>query len=220
MVKVSKQYNAIILDFVKTLVTEDLDWNTLREENVKIFDRYGINIKAQDLKPVISQTASQLNFLKNLKYSSEVILEVEKEILQAQDRFEKKFLSLFNLFEDTVPFINYANKHNLKIGILTDNLASTVTQVFLRLKVPFQGQIVGREDVKYTKPNLEGIVELLKRLDANPDKSFYIGDSDFDIDLAKRMNILAIHIKRNADFKLSYETPDQTINSLLDITLD
>ncbi len=217
MVKISKKYKVVILDFVKTLVKEKLEWDKLREANTKIFKKYGIDINPQNLRPVIEQTASQLNFLKNLKFPNKTILQIEKELLKAQQRFEKKYLKSFDLFEDTIPFINYANKHNLKVGILTNNFSSTVTHVFLRLKVPFQGQIVGREDVKYPKPNSEGIVKLLKKLNADPGESIAIGDSDFDIDVAKQISIFAIFLKRNDNFKLSYATPDQEINSLSEI---
>ncbi len=220
MVKLEKKINVVILDFVKTLVEEKLPWDQLREETSKIFRNYAINLQPNHLRPIIEQTASQLQFLANLKYSSETILKIEGEILAAQQVFEKKYLKLFNPFEDTLPFIKKANMHNLKVGILTNNFSSTVTQVFLRYKIPFHGQIVGRGDIKYPKPNSEGLIKLLSKLNANPKEAVVIGDSDFDIDVAKQINTHAIFIKRNAEFRLSYAKPDQTINSLSDITMD
>lgn len=219
MVKISKKYKFVILDFVKTLVKEQLSWDKLREENSKIFKKYGINIEPQSLRPIIEQTASQLYYLKHLKFSEKKILQIEKELLEAQEQFEKNSIELFNLFEDVIPFLNYSKKNNLKIGILTSNFSSTVTQIFSKFKVPFEGTIIGREHVKLPKPNQEGILKLLKLLNATPINCLVIGDSDFDIDVAKRINSLAIFIKRTDDLNLTYAKPDYIIKTLSEIKI-
>lgn len=219
MLKISKKYKVVILDFVKTLVKERLEWDKLREANAKIFKKYGINIQPQHLRPVIEQTASQLYYLKHLKFSNKKILQIERELLKAHEKFEEDSIGLFSLYTDTIPFLNYATKHNLRIGILTNNFSSTVSKVLSRLKVPFKGPIIGREHVRLPKPNPEGIVKLSKLLNINADNCFVIGDSDFDIDAAKQINSLSIFIKRTDDFKLSYMKPDHTINSLSEIII-
>lgn len=219
MLKISKKYNAVILDFVKTLVKEQLVWNKLRKDNARIFKSFGIDIHPQQLRPVIEQTASQLNYLKLLNFADDKVIQMEKELLKTHEMFEEDSIGLFSLFADTKPFINFANKHNLKIGILTNNFSTTVTKVFSKHKVPFKGHIVGREHVRYPKPSPEGIYKLLKQLDAKADNCFVIGDSDFDMDVAKQANSLSIFLKRTDDYKLRYTKPDYTISSLSDIKL-
>ncbi len=219
MLKLNKKYNVVILDFVKTLVREKLEWNKLRENNAKIFKKYGINIQPQHLRPVIEQTASQLYYLKHLKFSNKKILQIEKELLKAHKKFEEDSIGLFSLYEDTIPFLNYATKHNLKIGILTNNFSSTVSKVLAKLKVPFKGPVIGREHVKLPKPNPEGIIKLSKLLNVTADNCFVVGDSDFDIDAAKQINSLSIFIKRTDDLKLRYMKPDYIITSLSEIII-
>lgn len=219
MVKISKKYKFVILDFVKTLVEEQLNWDKLREENSRIFKKYGIDIEPQSLRPIIEQTASQLKYLEQLNYSDKQILQLEKLLLHAQEKFEKKFIKLFSPFEDTGTFLNYVSENNLKIGILTNNFSTTVMEVFSSNNIPFQGHIIGRGDVKQPKPNIEGIVKLLKSFNADPSESIVIGDSDFDIDVAKQSNIRAIFLKRSYESKLRYTVPDDVINSLSEITI-
>ena len=107
---------------------------------------------------------------------------------------------------------------NRKIGILTNNSSQTVKQVFSKFKFQFNGEITGREDVRQPKPNPEGIIKLLKKLNTKPNESILIGDSDFDIDAAKQIGIYAIFLKRSDNFRLRYAKPDLEINSLSEIS--
>ena len=218
MVKLSKHYKFVILDFVKTLVKEQLPWDKLRKENSEIFKKYGIDVAPQSLRPIIEQTASQIRFLTHLKYTPYKILQIEKELIHAQQRFEKESIELFNFYPDSIPFLNYAERMNRKIGILTNNSSQTVKQVFSKFKFQFNGEITGREDVRQPKPNPEGIIKLLKKLNTKPNESILIGDSDFDIDAAKQIGIYAIFLKRSDNFRLRYAKPDLEINSLSEIS--
>lgn len=217
MVKIGKKYKFVILDFVKTLVAEKLNWDKLREINSGIFKKYGIGVEPQTLRPIIEQTASQIRFLKTLKYGPKKILKIEKELIDAQRKFEEESIELFSLYPDSIPFINYANKKNLKVGILTNNSSFTVKRVFTKFKVPFYGKIIGREDVRKPKPDPEGIEKLLKNLQAKPAEVIVIGDSDFDIDAAKQINIYAIFLKRFENFKLNYAKADREIKTLSEL---
>lgn len=218
MVKIGKNYKVIILDFVKTLVRENLIWDKLREINSRIFKKYGIDVEPQSLRPIIEQTASQIRFLTHLKYIPKKILQIEKELIYAQQTFEEESIELFSFYPDSIPFLNYADRMNRKIGILTNNSSQTVKQVFSKFKFQFNGEITGREDVRQPKPNSEGIIKLLKKLNAKPGESIVIGDSDFDIDAAKQIGIFAVFINRLAESKLSYAKADLEINSLSEIS--
>lgn len=219
MVTISKKVKVVILDFVKTLVEEKLNWNKLREINCQIFKKYGIDVEPQSLRPIIEQTASQLKYLEQLNYSNKQILQLEKLLLHAQEKFEKKFIKLFSPFEDTGTFLNYVSENNLKIGILTNNFSTTVMEVFSSNNIPFQGHIIGRGDVKEPKPNLEGISKLLKILGAKPSETILIGDSDFDIDVARQTGIYAIYLKRFKNMRLSYAKANKEINTLSEISI-
>lgn len=219
MVKISKKIKFVILDFVKTLVEEKLDWDKLREINCQVFKKYGIDIEPQSLRPIIEQTAAQIRFLRHLHIGDEKISKIEKEIIAAQKKFEEDSIELFSLYPDSTTFISFAQKSNLKIGILTNNLSQTVKKVFLNSNAPFYGKIIGREDVKEPKPDSEGIIKLLKILGAKPSETILIGDSDFDIDVAKQISIYAIYIKRFKKWKLSYAKADQEINNLSEIVI-
>ena len=220
MIKLQKKFKVVILDFTKTLVMFDANWGQLRKINAEIFAKTGIKIDYQSLRPVIEQTASQLAYLKNLNYSQEKILQIEKELIKAQEQFEENSIDSISLYSDAQTFLKSAAQNNLQMAILTNNLSSTAKKAFSKLNTDFNGLIIGRENVKYPKPNPEGILKLLNQLKVSAGNCIFVGDSDFDIDVAKNVGCFSIFIKRSPEMKLSYTKADFIITSLEELVFN
>lgn len=218
MVKLPKKYRVIILDFVNTLVNFDSNWDPLREINAQIFKNFGVEVNPQHLRPIIEQTANQLNYLKKLNFSDKTLAQIRKELIAAQHKFEQDSIKSISVFADVKVFIKYAIDNDLRTAVLTSNISKTVKKVFSENMIEFTGFIIGREHVNYPKPSPEGILKLLNKLKVKSKSCVLIGDSDFDIDAAKSVGCLAIFIKRNAKTKLSYTKADFVINSFDELT--
>ena len=217
MVKIPKKINAVICDFDQTLIKFNVEWDPLRQTSAKIFKKYGFEVDYKKLRPIFEQTAKQLKFLENSNISPEIISQILNELLVAQENFELKSVNSTTIFPDTKEFLKYISDQNFQVSLLTSYVSSIARKVFSSFQISFTGPIVGREEVKYPKPDLEGITKLLKKLNISGNTCMLIGDADSDIEVAKRVGAEAIFLKRSESQYLSYSKPDFTINSLSEI---
>ncbi|MBI2085901.1 HAD family hydrolase [Candidatus Daviesbacteria bacterium] len=217
MIKIPKKIKAVICDFDQTLIKFNVDWDILRQASAKIFKKYGFEVDYKKLRPIFEQTARELKSLENSNSQEEVISQIANELLVAQENFELKSVNSTTVFPDTKAFLEYASDQNLPIGLLTSNLSSVVKKIFSRFQVSFKGPIMGREQVKYPKPDSEGITKLLKELQLTGSSCMLVGDGDSDMEVAKKVGAVAVFLKRSESQYLSYSKPDFTINSLSEI---
>lgn len=219
MVKINNRYKAVILDFEKTLVSLNINWGPLRKTYGDIFKKYGFEIDYQALRPIFESTGRELKKISQLHPNNQLISQILKDLLEAQKEFEDKFIGSVTLFPDSKPFLDNIASRGLHAAILTNNLLSTVKKVFSKFKISFEGVIIGREDVRYPKPDQQGIKKILKKLKVKGSDCIFIGDTDFDMEVAKKIGALAIFLKRSQEQKLTYTKPDYVISSLSEIIL-
>lgn len=219
MVKNSRKVKAVICDFDQTLIKFNVDWDPLRKTSAGIFKKYGFEVDYKKLRPLFEKTAKELKSLENSNIQSQIISEIAKELLIAQEKFELKAINSTTIFPDTKEFLKNLSDQNLQMGLLTSNLSYVALRVFSRFKIPFKNSIVGREEVKYPKPDLEGITKLLKKLNLAGNTCLLVGDADSDMEVAQKIGARAVFIKRSKSQYLRYSKPDLTVNSLLEINL-
>lgn len=220
MVKIPKRTKAIILDLDQTLIKFNVDWDNLRQTTAKIFKKYGFEMDYKSLRPLFEQTAKQLRALDNSGNSRQTTSQILNELLVAQEEFETKSINTTLLYPDTKPFLEYVSNQNLQMGLLTSNLSTVTKEIFSRFQISFKGPIVGRKEVKYPKPDLEGITKLLRKLHLNGNKCVLIGDADSDMEVANKIGAIAVFLKRNPNQYLTYSKANLVINSLSEISLD
>jgi pyrophosphatase PpaX len=112
-----------------------------------------------------------------------------------------------------------------RLGIVTAKRHRTVALAFDRfpwLEEQFE-VVIGHEDTARHKPDPDPVLEALKRLDATPDESAYIGDSPFDIRAAKAAGAFAVAVSWggiHSHERLLAEEPDAVVHApeeLLDV---
>ena len=119
--------------------------------------------------------------------------------LTAEDesRLVKRFLELYleaaalkTIIFDGVPeTLKALRAKGWRIGICTNKPDSITERVLIDLKLaPLVDAVVGG-DFHRRKPDGEHVLETLRRLDADPKKSFYVGDSATDVIAAKAAGI-------------------------------
>lgn len=218
MVNIPTKIKALICDFDQTLIKFNVDWDPLRQTSVKIFKKYGFEVDYKKLRPLFEQTAKELKSLENSNIRGEIISQIAKDLLVAQEKFELKAIHSTTIFPDTNEFLKYLSNQKLQMGLLTSNLSSVALRVFSRFKISFKGPIVGREEVKYPKPDLEGITKLLKKLNVSGNNCILIGDADSDMEVANKVGAVGVFLKRSENQYLSYSKPNLIINSLSEIS--
>lgn len=215
--KINKKYKVVILDFEKTLVSLNINWGSLRITYADIFKKYGFQIDYQTLRPIFESTGEELKKISQSHPKDDLISQILKDLLVAQKKYEDKFIGSVTLYPDSKHFLEMLSSHNLVYLIVTNNLSSTVRKVFSKFEIPLNGFVLGRESVRYPKPDPEGILKLLEKLKIDGEDCIFIGDTDFDIEVAKKIGALVIFIKRNKDQKLFHNKPDFIITSLSEI---
>jgi pyrophosphatase PpaX len=112
-----------------------------------------------------------------------------------------------------------------RLGIVTAKRHRTVALAFDRfpwLEEQFE-VVIGHEDTARHKPDPDPVLEALKRLDATPDESAYVGDSPFDIRAAKAAGAFAVAVSWggiHSHERLLAEEPDGVVHApeeLLDV---
>lgn len=219
MTTISKRYKAIICDLDQTLVKFDVNWDLLRQTFVEIFKRYGFTIDYINLRPLFEKIANELKLLEDSNTSDEIIRAILNDIIKAQETFELNSLDSIILYQDTKQFLKDVSGRNLKMGLLTSNTSSVVNKIFSKFQIPFRGPIMGREEVKFPKPDLEGITKLLKKLNVSGNNCILIGDADADMEIANKIGAVGVFLKRSERQYLKYSKPNITINSLSEINL-
>ncbi len=215
----TKKYKAIICDFDQTLIKFNVNWDLLRQEFVEIFKKYGFEVNHISLHPLFEKVADKLKLLEDSGNSDKTIKAILNDIVRAQETFESNSLNSIILYPDTKRFLKNVSDKSLKLGLLTSNTSLAANKIFSKFKISFNGSIVGREEVKYPKPNLEGIKKLLKKLKVSGDSCILIGDADSDVEVANKIGALSVFLKRDKNQYLSHTKPNLIINSLSEIIL-
>jgi phosphoglycolate phosphatase len=92
---------------------------------------------------------------------------------------------------DSVPrTIELLKRHGIALGIVSTKFRYRIETILRRenLLKPFD-VIIGGEDVSEYKPDPEGLLAAIERLESVPSKSLYVGDSVTDAETAKRAKV-------------------------------
>lgn len=118
----------------------------------------------------------------------------------------------------------YLKEKGVKLGIVTGKARRSLDISLKALQMEhFFDAIVTGDDVKHPKPDPEGVFKALALLDASPQESMFIGDSDADIQAGTRANVLTIGVHWLPDYQTmefatapnsSYQTVAEFMESL------
>jgi len=119
----------------------------------------------------------------------------KKELNKFLRWYEKDSARESRLFADTIPTLNELKRLGTKMALVTNTSTEAVKTVFQQhnLKQYFK-VVITREKVRRLKPDPEGILLAVKRLDAN--SFFMVGDLVLDVLAAKRANGTCILVRR------------------------
>lgn len=143
--------------------------------------------------------------------AEKIHLEMEKFL----SKYELDSAKKSKLFPETIQTLETLRKLGAKIGLVTNTSIKAVNIVFQThsLKDYFD-VVVTRENVKKLKPDPEGILLAVKKLDVK--NFFMVGDLVHDVIATKSANGSSILVKRNSDEKMNFEA-DYVVQSLNEI---
>ncbi len=176
------KYKCVLFDFDGTLANSDL----------ALLDTINDTLAFHGHTPLTSDSYKEFagKKMKELyvKYGGNP--EKARKLRETHISVQKKHLHKYQLFPNVVETLRMLKLKGVKLGIVTTANKKKMLELCETLKMnEFFEVLVSAEDVTNVKPHKEPFEKALKALSAKPDESLMVGDTDADIEGAKRYKI-------------------------------
>ncbi|MDD3853777.1 MAG: HAD family hydrolase [Syntrophomonadaceae bacterium] len=134
---------------------------------------------------------------KGIENKKDIMLQCREIIIGL---WPKVYREEVDLFEGVPDLLRHLKDKSMTLGIATSGQSKElIIELLTRRKVyDLISAIVSREEVPKPKPSPMSILECLRRLDAPPEKSVYVGDSIVDIRASKAAGIRSVAVLSGA----------------------
>ena len=187
-----KQAQAFLFDFEGTLV--DFQWNLSGavQETLEMLKSSGFPVDRLQGKKYSLLKNEAMRIAPEIKQSPD---QVRKEIDAIYDRFDEDALSRWNLRPQAKEVLTFLKTHGIQTGLVSNVGRRALEGAIKKLGLfPFFDIVMSRNEVQQLKPNGEGILLALKRLEIPKEKALFVGDSIDDIQAAKEVGLRVIII--------------------------
>jgi len=176
------------------VVIFDFDY-TLADSSRGVLECINHAFKGMDLPKVVAEDAQRTI---GLSLPNILVTLAGKEHEGRAGEFARLFVEKANevmtdqtsVFEEVPKVIRRLKDEGMAIGIVSTKFRRRIEEILGRedLLEPFD-VIVGGEDVSRHKPDPEGLLAAIERLEGSPSGSLYVGDSVTDAETARRAGV-------------------------------
>jgi pyrophosphatase PpaX len=140
------------------------------------------------------------------------------ELVEAYRAHNEPLHETLESFDGVLDLLPRLRAEGRRLGIVTAKRRATVELAFARFPLLRDNieVLVGAEDTERHKPEPDPILEALRRLDADPADTAYVGDSPFDIRAAKAAGAFAVAVGWGGIHpveRLAEEEPDALVHT-------
>ena len=184
LIDISK-YTAFFFDFDYTLADSSKGIVTCFQI---VLNRYNYtDIPDEDIKKTIGMTLEDsfarltgIEGINQLKILKDEYLKEADEIMSDNTM----------LYDDTIPLIKKLKEQGASVGIISTKQAYIIRQTLVKYEIESCfDTVIGMLDVKNTKPDPEGLLLGMNRVNATQDKTLYLGDNIIDAITAQAINV-------------------------------
>lgn len=169
-------------------LNEVVQWYIERDDHEKNFNGLPTKVKLRMLEKRGIVHESQFEKLESLK--QEKVVEIIKNEITEEDK--PKVLLMKELWA-----------HGIKIGCVTNSIRKTTELMLDRMGIlQYFDVIITNEDVSLAKPNAEGYITAMDRLQSTPESTVIIEDSPKGIQAAKASGARVIEVKNSSEVDL------------------
>ena len=127
------------------------------------------------------------------------------------------------VFDGVLDTLTYAQKHGIKMGIVTSNEAGIANKMLQKVDlIKYFEVVIGAENVKNKKPHPEPVLLAFSKMginfeEMNKESIWFVGDTKSDVGVAKNTGIIDFAIPQTHTFSsvISSE-PSYRLDSMLD----
>lgn len=202
---------AVLFDFEGTLV--DHQWNRKEAVEEVLKGLFGLGLPVERLrgkkysllKPEAMAVAKEMG--RNPDEAADVVETV-------YERFDEEALLRWKLRPKAREFLSLLKSLKIRTGLVTNLGSKTLRRAIQRLGLDsLFDMFVTRNDVRFPKPNGEGICLALERIGVERERAFYIGDSVDDLQAAKEAGVRVAIITggESSPSEILSQSPDMLI---------
>ncbi|WP_137288366.1 HAD family hydrolase [Natronorubrum halophilum] len=164
-------YDAVVYDLDGTLVDLDVDWNAVAADVLKVYETAAVEPPSDDLWEL-------------LESASDVGLSADIEAAIAGHEREGATTS------PRLAHVNELLERSIPVGVCSLNCEAACRIALKRHDLADAvDAVVGRDTVATQKPAPEPLLETVRKLDADPERALFVGDSERDRLTAKRAGV-------------------------------
>lgn len=214
--KVRNSMCIVLFDLEGTLVQsiED-DRDAILEFRTKTADKLvTLGIPPSELEGIKISTLMRNKALEivDKHFKKNEALRFHREMDRFLKSFELRWAFQSRIFPETRSVLHKLKKLGIEMGLVTNTSREAADQMLSMHKLrSFFKVIVTREDVRRLKPDPEGVLLAIKKL--NGYSFFFVGDLAHDSFAAKKAGGMSIIVRRNRLKTLGFEA-DYVVNSL------
>lgn len=209
----------VLFDLEGTLVQSiETDQEAIRESRIETLRKLlELGIPSMVLRGVRSSTLMRNRAFQYVKehFSEKMAERFHIEIDRFQKSYELRYADRSKIFPDTLPALHKLKRHGCKMGLVTNTSREAANRIlFMHRLETFFEVIVTREDVKRLKPDPEGILLALNRL--NTSDFVFVGDLIHDSRATTKAGGVSIIVNRNPSNRLRFHA-NYVVRSLIEV---
>jgi phosphoglycolate phosphatase-like HAD superfamily hydrolase len=184
----------VIFDLDGTLQSLEIDFHGLRTKLSALFEGHG----HPPLEgPLLEAVEKALGTLLERGMPGTEVENARNQAYHMMDSWEMASYPRARTFPGVQESLSELSSCGHRLAVQSRACRAYVQRSLERIGFDFDA-VAAREDVKWPKPDPEGIIMLMGRLRCQPQNTFVVGDHSFDIDAGKRAGTLCAGVLTGA----------------------
>jgi phosphoglycolate phosphatase len=181
----------IVFDLDGTLVLSHHDFGRMRQEVIRIAERYGVtpgHLSVQD--PIHRIVENAREEMRTAGAADGILYRFEADYQRAIDAIELEALPRTVARTGAGELLRTLADRGYRIGLLTRSSETFCRQALVRTHLaPYFSYLRSRSSAGPAKPSPEALLMLLKDMEVPIDRALYVGDHMLDAECARRASV-------------------------------
>lgn len=187
---------AVIFDLDGTLATFNINYMAARAEIISLLTKQGLPGSLLSIKEgVFDMLKKAEKHMKNSGKEEKEFVELKKKVILIVERYESEAARKTSLLPNVLDTLKTLREMKLRMALCTTNGEKSTSHILKRFHIThFFEAIITRESVSAVKPDPAHLEAALKALNIRPEEAIVVGDSERDMECARKLNVIAVGV--------------------------